>query len=169
MPPSSRAFDSLSRLPTRWEGYEGVDIVVISTSNPKVFAEITPNDDRVEALEQWVRMGGKLVLCAGSHAAEALQTSAPLGEIRSRTLPRNGAPRGARRPGRPLPRAANPIPPPKTGEKTELPTARLTTCKAKSRPAGPTPLVIRSPRGLGQVVFVATDLDRGPISDWNDR
>ena len=31
------------------------------------------------------------------------------------------------------------------------------------------PLVIRKPQGLGQVVFVATDLDRGPIRDWSDR
>ena len=31
------------------------------------------------------------------------------------------------------------------------------------------PLVIRNPQGLGQVVFVATDLDRGPIRDWSDR
>ena len=31
------------------------------------------------------------------------------------------------------------------------------------------PLVIRKPLGLGQVVFVATDLDRGPIRDWTDR
>ena len=31
------------------------------------------------------------------------------------------------------------------------------------------PLVIRKPQGLGQVVFVAADLDRGPIRDWSDR
>ena len=62
------------------------------------------------------------------------------------------------------------IPPPKPGEKVDLPTARLVDVQGKmlAREAD-LPLVIRSLCGLGQVVFVATDLDRGPIRDWNDR
>ena len=31
------------------------------------------------------------------------------------------------------------------------------------------PLVIRTPRGLGQVVFLTADLDVGPFSHWTDR
>ena len=56
--------DSLGRLPTRWHGYEGVDIVVVSTSDPQVFEKVPRNSDRIEALEEWVRAGGTLVLCA---------------------------------------------------------------------------------------------------------
>ena len=31
------------------------------------------------------------------------------------------------------------------------------------------PLVIRSPRGFGQVVFLAADLDQPPLAGWADR
>ena len=78
--------DSLARLPTRWEGYEGVDLVVISTSKPEVFEKITPQNARIEALEQWIRMGGTLVLCAGSHAEEALHAGSPLAKFVPGTL-----------------------------------------------------------------------------------
>jgi hypothetical protein len=52
----------------------------------------------------------------------------------------------------------------------ELPTARLVDVQGKieARDAD-LPLVVRKPQGLGQVVFVATDLDYGPIRDWKDR
>ena len=130
--------DSLARLPTRWEGYEGVDIVVISTSKPEVFETITPQNARIEALEQWIRMGGTLVLCAGSHAEEALHAGSPLAKFVPGRFekPCSG---GTPAPGKPTPSSLNPIPPPKPGEKVELPTARLKpTCKARSRPTRPT-------------------------------
>ena len=67
-------------------------------------------------------------------------------------------------------KSVNPIPPPKPGEKVELPTAKLTDVQGKIEAHdADLPLLIRKPQGLGQVVFVATDLDRGPIRDWNDR
>ena len=91
---------------------------------------------------------------------------------------RDSSPAASKRPcscgrpaaGKPTPRAINPIPPPKPGEKVELPTPRLADVQGKieAREAD-LPLVIRKPQGLGQVVFVATDLDRGPIRDWSDR
>ena len=31
---------------------------------------------------------------------------------------------------------------------------------------GEVPLVVRAPFGFGEVLFVAADLDRAPISDW---
>ena len=163
------AVDSLARLPTRWQGYEGVDIVVISTSKPEVFAKISPQNARIEALEQWVRMGGTLVLCAGSHAEEALHAGSPLakfvpGRFEKTVLLRQTSGWET------YAKSVNPIPPPKPGEKVELPTPRLADVQGKieAREAD-LPLVIRKPQGLGQVVFVATDLDRGPIRDWSDR
>ena len=35
--------------------------------------------------------------------------------------------------------------------------------------AGDIPLVVRKARGLGQVLFVATDLDSGSMLAWSDR
>ncbi|MGO9114934.1 MAG: hypothetical protein ACLP9L_37455 [Thermoguttaceae bacterium] len=163
------AIDSLARLPTRWQGYEGVDIVVISTSKPEVFEKISPQNARIEALQQWIRMGGTLVLCAGSHAEEALHAGSPLtrfapGHFEKTMLLRQTSGWET------YAKSVNPIPPPKPGEKVELPTAKLADVQGKIEVReADVPLVIRNPQGLGQVVFVATDLDRGPIRDWNDR
>ena len=130
---------------------------------------ISPQNARIEALEQWVRMGGTLVLCAGSHAEEVLQPARRW---------RGSFPAASRRPcsaadqrlWETYAKSVNPIPPPKPGEKVELPTPRLADVQGKVEAhEGDLPLVIRKPQGLGQVVFVATDLDRGPIRDWTDR
>ena len=72
------AVDDFTDLPIRWEGYEGVDFVVFSTSRPKVLAQITAQPARLEALDQWVRAGGTLVLCAGANAEQAIGTKSPL-------------------------------------------------------------------------------------------
>ncbi len=165
--------DSLARLPTRWQGYEGVDIVLISTSSPDVFAKISPDNTRIEALEQWVRMGGTLVLCAGSHAEEALHAGSPLAKFVpgrfDKTVPL-GQTSGWETYVEAKERRVQPIPPPKPGEKVELPTPRLSGVQGKIEAhEADLPLVIRKPQGLGQVVFVAADLDRGPIRDWSDR
>ena len=161
--------DSLARLPTRWEGYEGVDIVLISTSRPEVFENTLPENARIEALEQWVRMGGTLVLCAGSQAETALHAKSPLARFVPGRFDKtvfkqtSGWEAYAKSHGKP-------ISPPKPGEKVELPTARLFDPQGKIEAGmADLPLVVRKPQGLGQVVFVATDLDRGPIRDWPDR
>jgi len=161
--------DSLARLPTRWQGYEGVDIVVISTSKPEVFEKILPQNVRIESLEQWIRMGGTLVLCAGSHAEEALHAGSPLAKFAPGRFEKTEL-RADTRAWETYAKSLNPIPPPKPGERVELSTARLADVQGKieAREAD-LPLVIRKPLGLGQVVFVATDLDRGPIRDWNER
>jgi hypothetical protein len=114
-------------------------------------------------------MGGTLVLCAGSHADEVLRAKAPL----ARFVPghfEKTVNRGQTSSWETYANSANPIPPPASGKKAELPTAKLTEVQGKieARDAD-LPLVIRQPRGMGQSVFVATDLDRGPISDWCDR
>ncbi|MGA2255862.1 MAG: hypothetical protein ABSG53_14545, partial [Thermoguttaceae bacterium] len=163
------AIDSLARLPTRWQGYEGVDIVVISTSKPEVFEKISLPNARIEALEQWIRMGGTLVLCAGSHAEEALHDKSPLAKFLPGHFEKSVSLRQSSG-WETYAKSVNPIPPPRPGEKVELPTPRLTDVQGKIEAhEADLPLVIRKPQGLGQVVFVATDLDRGPIGDWNDR
>ena len=57
--------DDLEHLPTQWYGYEGVDALVLSTSQPALYGKLAPGSPQLEALDQWVRMGGRLVLCVG--------------------------------------------------------------------------------------------------------
>ncbi len=161
--------NSLARLPTRWQGYEGVDIVVIFTSKSDVFEKILPQSARIEALKQWVRMGGTLVLCAGANAEAALNAGSPLaGFVPGRfekTVFREDTSGWET-----YAKSHNPILPSQPAEKAKLPTAWLGDVQGKIEARDDNlPLVIRKPQGLGQVVFVATDLDRGPIRDWSDR
>ncbi len=63
--------DDLRQLPARWYGYEGIDGVVFSTDRPDVFPALAEGG-RAEALEQWIEMGGRLVVSAGSRANRAI-------------------------------------------------------------------------------------------------
>ena len=159
--------DSLARLPTRWQGYDGVDILMISTSKPEVFAALSPQNARIEALEQWIRMGGTLVLCAGSQAEEALHPGSPLAKFVPGRFEKTVF-RGETTAWETYANSNKSIIEP--GKKGALPTAKLVDVQGKIEAHdADLPLVIRKPQGLGQVVFVATDLDRGPIRDWLDR
>ncbi len=66
----------VSQLPTHWYGYEGVDLLILSTTQPDVYRSLS--GARLEALEQWVRLGGQILLSVGSQAGEILAAEAPL-------------------------------------------------------------------------------------------
>ena len=159
--------DDAAQLPSHWHGYEGVDAVVFSTSRPDAYFPLN-DDDRLEALERWIEMGGQLVLCAGAEAERAFAENAPL----SRFLPGNLAKTislrqtialetfvGSRVAILQSGEGRNALAVPKIEEvrgKIELSEADL-------------PLIVRQPRGFGQVVFLAGDLDSPPLDRWSDR
>jgi len=58
----------LARLPAEWFGYEGVDLISISTSRPDLLRPLWDDPKRWSALEEWVRQGGTLVLFLGAQA-----------------------------------------------------------------------------------------------------
>jgi hypothetical protein len=163
------AVDDFTDLPTRREGYEGVDFVVLSTSRREVLAQITAQPARIEALDQWVRAGGTLVLCAGENAAEAIAEKSPLARFAPgrydgiRYLHENQLKSLEQLAGE-----RNTIF--KPGEKVDLPAARIAGEQGhvEARDAD-VPLVVRVARGLGQVVFVAVDLDGPSMRAWSDR
>lgn len=170
------------QLPQQWHGYEGVDTLVLSTSRPKIYSDLTPGSPQIEALEQWVQMGGKLILCVGSqaeefHGGDGLLT--PLsrflpGRLQTNTV--SGKEKVTivelRQMGELETYCASlvPIPPQDPGDVAEVP--KLSDVHVdgmiEAREAD-LPLVVRAPRGLGQIVFFAGDLDREPLSRWADR
>ncbi len=77
--------DDIGQLPTPWYGYEGVDALVLSTSQAELYRKLMPEGARLDALDQWIRMGGRLVLCVGSRADEVLAKDSRLSD-----LPRGG-------------------------------------------------------------------------------
>jgi len=159
--------DDLDGLPTQWFGYEGVDTVVLSTSDPAIYADSESVRSRIAALDDWVRLGGKLVVCAGREA-EAMFRRDP------------EAPLARFAPGRlekivslPFTSAWELY----CGSSVSVPEVRggirvpyLVDIEGKTEAAdGPLPLVVRAARGFGQVVFVAADLDCPPLAEWEDR
>lgn len=153
------------RLPTHWCGYEGVDAVII-TGNGGIDAKLTPNSEPVQALDQWVRMGGRLVLSMGAQAEKGLAAGSPLqsfapgrlekmvplrqtGALESFCGSRSGVPQTGG-PAMRVPRLAD------VHGMVEAHEADL-------------PVVVRKARGFGQVIFVAVDLNQPPFDHWHDR
>ncbi len=167
-------------LPDRWYGYAAVDLLILSTGNGEFITElINETGHRKEALAEWVRRGGRMVISLGRNQdmvpvllrrmqmdlpvrfagplalrnAEALQAWLPPG------LPPLSQPGGrAVRPGQGV-----------TVDSAKLerkPGGILDTIVPFREGDGTPPVIVRAPYGLGQVTLVAFDLDRKPFTDW---
>ena len=55
-------------LPADWYGYEAVDIVVATTGEAGVLEKLT--EPQFDALDRWLQLGGRMVLCVGRRGAE---------------------------------------------------------------------------------------------------
>jgi hypothetical protein len=156
--------EDVEQLPTRWYGYEGVDAVVLSTSRPEIYRTLK-SGGRVEALDTWIRTGGRLVLCVGAAAEEILSEQAPL----RRFAPGRFDKMVRLRQTAGLESLA--------GGSTPVGHGRISLRVPQLRDIqgtielweGKLPLVIRAPRSFGRVTFVGIDLDREPFETWKDR
>jgi hypothetical protein len=72
---SATHLSAVKDMPTQWFGYKTVDVVLLSTSN-KDFLTDLQNDQsgRLDALLEWVRRGGLLVVSVGRNAASVAGT-----------------------------------------------------------------------------------------------
>jgi hypothetical protein len=166
--PVAVRLDDIERLPTHWCGYEGIDAVILCTSRPEIYRRLAANNARVQALDQWVRMGGRLVLCVGSQADEILAHNSPLGRFAPGRLEKMVSLRdsGALETyagSRSAMSAAG-------GGKAVMRVPQLADVQGVIEAAeADLPLVVRTARGFGQVIFVAGDPDRPPLAKWSDR
>ncbi len=156
------------QLPTQWCAYEGIDAVVLSTSRPEVYDKFAADKAQIEALDQWVRMGGRLVLCVGSQGKKVLAEGSPLRQFapgqfeKTVDLGQTGAIETFCGSHESIGQAV--------GGKEKLRVSRLADIQGVIEvDERGVPLVIRTARGFGQVIFVATDLDQPPLSKWPDR
>ncbi len=166
--PVAVRLESTAALPDEWYGYESLDALVVGTSKPELFDNLEPNGPQILALDKWIRMGGKLVLSVGSQGERILADGSPWARFRPGQLQRMVVPplansleayagssvrieQGVRgRHGLRVPQLQN------VHGTVEVRDSNL-------------PLVIRRAWGLGQVIFVAADLDGPPLADWPDR
>lgn len=157
----------LAQLPTAWFGYEGVDAVILSTSRPDLYGGFSDTGARSAALVEWMRLGGTVVVAAGS--------SAP-------TLLAEGGALAAFSPGRLVDSirltettamekyagGASPVPRP-SGEFAYAVPRFETIDGVVDVSEGDVPLAIRTPRQFGQSIALAFDLDQPPFIDWKAR
>lgn len=151
-------------LPDVWYAYEPVDALVLPTAALSHLEHLRQAGPRLAALDGWLRLGGRLVVCAGSQAPGLLADDTPLAQL----LPARYA--GAMVPLR-LTRAWEGFA--ETDFRLEvdsLVVPRLRVQRGRVAAAeGDLPLVIRAGYGLGEVTLAAADLDQPPWSDWPGR
>ncbi len=162
--------DSAIDLPTEWYGYEGVDMVVLTTSRPDLYRPLTQNPARVEALRQWVERGGKLVIFCGSQADELLVEGGALASL----LPGQFTETVVLEQSQPIEAFSG-------AEESITPTRRVDfrvpmfseirgkVLASAKRGQTDVPLVIRSYLGFGELTFVGLDFDRPPLVGWPGR
>lgn len=161
---------SFAELPDQWFGYEAVDMVVLTTTEPEQFAGLNSASPQIKALDDWIKLGGRLFFCAGKDSGPFLE-------------PENGVLR--------------PFLPGKFDKMTELrknapleifvgserqivmngtPEAPFLQMPHFTEPRGivflkeiDLPLVLHCAHGLGTIVYFGGDLSGRPLSIWRDR
>lgn len=157
--------DSVDQLPSDAWGYEGVDLLVLSTGESSLFGKLSA--EQSEAIVTWVLQGGRLFLSTGEGAETKLGVE-PWKSILPFTLAA-GTPLRDR-----------------VGLETLSGNQSLTLQAVRPVVASMTnirgrieldeggvgagrPLVVRGPAGLGDVFTVAVDLEHPMLVDWKGR
>ncbi|MDX1947791.1 MAG: hypothetical protein SFU86_20505 [Pirellulaceae bacterium] len=157
-------------LPDQWWGYDGVDAVVLATSEPTPLSD--PRDPRRGALGNWTRLGGKLIVSAGARGAEFFAAAgerplAPPFTVSETTPLRDRAGLEAFG-GAELPWEDDDF------QRRRPAVLRITNADGvalvdEGGLASGRPLVLRSAFGLGELTLVAVDLDHPGFAKWSGR
>lgn len=156
------------QLPNQWFGYDAVDVLILSIGDYELCRKLADDPARFGALREWVEMGGRLVVACGGRAAGKLLAE--------------GGPFAALAPGRlvdavPLPDtsvlehyAQTEVPIVPRGSQNGLFVSQLADAVGRVEVYGSggarLPLVIRTPRGLGEITFVGLNLNESPVLGW---
>jgi hypothetical protein len=176
--------DDASLLPAHWYGYDGIDMVFLSTDSKDFLTRLADqgHTEQLKALVQWVRRGGRLVIPVARQTQERLANLLGKGAWQPPVpvIPPAETPEKFKQPER---LAAlehwgdvNNLPLPNAGEKppvvAQLEPAGINAgdweVEARAGVDGP-PLIARVRYGLGQIVYLAFSLDDPVISQWAGR
>ncbi|MFO0455914.1 MAG: hypothetical protein ACK5Z0_07870, partial [Planctomycetota bacterium] len=153
--------DSVSSLPPTALGLRNLDMLVLAATEPSQLELL--NSQRTNAIQSWVRWGGKLVIWTG---AETSADFSPTGKFRSFVPgeltgfePLDGVSRldfllKAKKPLVALGDAGVPV------ARLRAPQGQVMVSQED------VPLVIRQQFGLGQVTFSALSIDKAPLRSW---
>jgi hypothetical protein len=164
------AIEDASLLPDDWRGYDGVDTLVLLTSRSEFLDQLS--GPRRDALLEWVRLGGRVLVSVGSQGDKAFGDSGVLADLAPGRFAgvtsqrRTGSLEHYINAGERLDTVD-----PQAGEllMTVLATPRGRVEVAESAGPAPRPIVMHYPVGFGRATLIAVDVDRGPISVWRER
>ena len=157
----------VDQFPDRWFGYEGVDVVILSTGEVNPAEKLS--DEQFTALLRWLQLGGRLVYSAGRRAPELFRESHPFFPLRPGTweeIDKYWKASGLEN----LTRAAE-----RLTSNDESPLAVFkdlrgtVTCFEGTGGANDRALVVQYPVGFGEVTYVALDLEQAPLAQWPAR
>jgi hypothetical protein len=173
----------LRELPDRWFGYKPVDVVIFTTGNERFVTDFLNANEanqkqRQQALAEWVRRGGRIVISAGvnQHLVKALLEALDMDRLPIEVggglleFPRlTGIEQwvGVQQ---------SPFATPPTKDDKPGPPVAVARIKVKSDAhaqilahagdGSDAPLVVRAAHGLGQVTLIGFDLDTGAFLYW---
>ena len=165
--------DSAAALPDEWIGYTGVDMLVLTTLKSDALHELTKLQSN--AIVEYVRRGGRVILSAAERAESIFFNSNPLAELlagrfvetiqETRTGGIEEYVGGA---NQRLDRSESP------DTEFQYPLARVSNVSGQVLASegvreNRTPLIIVGYSGIGQTIYTAFDLDAPMIATWQDR
>lgn len=157
--------DEVELLPDRWIGYDGVDVVVLTTGKRDFVLKLAEDSEaaRRTALLEWVRRGGQVIMSVGKNKQEVAQLLAklPLLDVKITGSEVMG----------PMRILAN------QWSERQLHQAQLEKVEVATLVPGPRvavmlrenrkPVIVQGSYGLGRVVLVGFDLDAPPFTTWD--
>ncbi|MEE2826601.1 MAG: hypothetical protein VYE64_08235 [Planctomycetota bacterium] len=150
-------------LPSSWLNWESISTVVLTTSDLALIQSVT--QQQWQAIDQWVRNGGKLVFCGGENGQSGLEADG-LGRFLPGTLVGNKALQNSWQ----LEAFANSREQLLQGDDDSLVASVLNpVIGVVDKTQDDIPLIVRTARGFGLVVYSAVDLDQGPVAQWPGR
>jgi hypothetical protein len=161
----------INDLPTDWIGYDGVDVLIISAGDGELCRKFAADQARFDAVRKWIELGGRLVLfCGGRDSESLLAAGGPLAPF----VPGRFVAAVALLESASLERyAESDMTILSRTSRAGLRVAQVAEVDGQvelfGTGAAQLPLVIRSPRGLGEIAFVGLDLDEPPLSAWSGR
>ncbi|MDR0391852.1 MAG: hypothetical protein LBH59_08095 [Planctomycetaceae bacterium] len=76
--------NSAADLPDQWFGYEAINMIVLTTTEPDQFKKLHANSPQILAIDKWIKLGGHLFFCAGRESESLIAgESAPLSRFLS--------------------------------------------------------------------------------------
>ncbi len=161
--------EQADELPTAWYGYESVETVLLTTSEPELFRPLQQSG-RIVALQKWVERGGQLVIFCAESAEELLADGGVLASL----APGKYEKMERLSQAQPLATFSGSDQPISRDRRINLSVPSLLDVRGQilasaGRSETNVPLVVRTRRGLGEIVFVGLDFDRPPLRDWAGR